>query len=446
MPNLTKITINTDKSIWIDEIVDSTQDPKRAKIDKKLNLKNLKSLFIKSSLEGVFEFFSSFLPQNLITKFSVQQTKGNFSFYTNIHISKSLVNFFANQNTIETLSIKSEYLELQDGIKNLKLNELRISTDLKINLPQTQPQLKILKLRTRSLKSEDFETICKFLNLEVLHLSILDFENVSLDNWALLENFESLNELEIHGDFYRATRKFSLFLSAKNNSLEKLTLPDVEFDGNFCREVARNFPNLRSLNIKRQTQKLNLFAKYFTKLEKLSISIRKLSLVTELDTGIFGINLKELQLNVGSYADENTFQRIKREENFDKNLEIFKIFPNLELLEIKVFVNIFPDSCESVKKFLKEVSKLQNLKSFYIDFLPLENFFKISEDLIKFAEKIETIKINLKRLRNTRNTSDDFDRNWESFRELAKEAVKDHFHVSSKNRFYRCQEMTLTKN
>lgn len=380
------------------------KNSKRIKLSDELKLPKLQSIHAIPS-SSVLEFFTNFLPPNSIVEFSCNKWCSNTTL-------NDLRKFFKTQKSIKRIETDRE--EVYKALDVLKVEEIVVQYNVdKIQL-KNLPALKSIKFGTLC-NMKTFKEICKLQNLESLHINGNNdsYELSDLD-FKLLVNLKKLKKLK---NLREGFKNFNLNQNIKWNStsfefMQELIIPWNKID---TTEVLECFPNLKSLRVQ-TSLKLNSFAKFMPKLERLRVFYRKTEdddadydddsdfeyerriEVFEVETGIVHENLKDLIIEMNEVADFWEYG-----EEF---LELNEVFPNLELFMLKVEQTglfdrttdiIIPEDKMLALNFFEMFNKLKNLKNLFIRSIPLHffvsTFEEIAEELKKLARKLQKVKV-----------------------------------------------------
>lgn len=387
MPNLSFLKIETPDSFKIDENHENAEGLENIK---KLNLKSLQVDF---TFETNLKFFLLFLNENSLIdcKIFISERRE----VDREAIKELFCKFFLAQKSLKNLQLHADPEFFEDAVKTLDLNELIIHSekpDRFMNIIKNQPQLKKLSIQRDPISFELLEEISKLSLLESLEVIIEDLGSDPVEFWKFFGNFKNLKEFRINPvigpeEIFNIPF-FNNMRFAKIDSLKKLKIPGY-LPAEFFHEISANFPNLKELEVRITGPKLNLLAKYFPKLEKLSVVGGNISELTELDTGIVGKNLKDLKLEILSPKECDV-------ECFQKFVETFKIFPNLEHLNVCQLS--WSDLFKNHKILFEKILKLKKLKSLEISRIPIQNCLEIVDELKILASKLESAKIILSSL------------------------------------------------
>jgi hypothetical protein len=347
------------------------------KFKKKLHFKHLRSLVlaiceVRDGL-AVLEFLLHYLHENTLTEFYAR-SRHDQTEVANTRCDLIFQHFCSNQRSIKKLAIDLEWEDyFVDGIKFLTLDELKIiygDEYVVDEVLRSQKKLKKLTFHTMNVSESYIKEVSKLSKLESLNLDKQCYFNDHIRNFKLLENLKHLKEFKMN--IINIRESFHIeFSKLKLNSLEVLKIP-----GNACSDffekISENFPNLKKLEVEESSQKLNLFAKYFPKLQKLSVAYPKYSWLLECDTRIVHENLRELKLEI-------LYGHIDKNE--PKLLGIFEIFPNLISIKLsRVPVEKFLDLKENFKIIAQKVQKVEIGVSFrHKDSSEREKFEKIKK-------------------------------------------------------------------
>lgn len=328
---------------------------------------------------SVLEFFLLYLPDNLLTEFSAYLRESEAG---NARAKVFFRYFCSNQRSIKKLKIDLEYEDyFVDGIKLLSLDELTIANSVEKGVKpilEHQKRLKKLTFETMNLCENDFEEISKLLTLKLEDECWFTQE---ICNFKLLKNLKNLKELNFGIDLVQ-NNFYGEFCALKNDSVEILRIPGHS-SADYFENISINLPNLKILQVDDSIQKLNLIAKFFPRLEKLSVEYQKSFLICEFETGIVNENLRKLSLEVDDDFCENN------EPDFST---IFNIFPKLEDFEFECKSL----SLKSSKKFFENFfDKKPKLKIFKLSRVPVKNCLEVIESLKIFTENHEIFELGL---------------------------------------------------
>lgn len=297
------------------------------------------------------------------------------------------------------------------SVKKFKLIAYRNAKFFERDIKFTE--LEELTLEQVEVGYEIIAKISRFSKLEKVCFNVCRF-NDSLGSIRLWCNLTNLKYLIVNPDVHIGL-PFSFlkeFRYLKCESLENLEFFSNNSAGctpTFLEDISKNLPNLKNLDINTLT-KVNFFAKYFTNLERLSLSYCEFCDETsfiEIDTGIVHERLKDLKLRFPHSIPQEI-------------LEVFEIFPNLEYFELD-------ENTEWIiidKKFVYTILKQKKLKFLILNFAALPNCMEFIEDFKTIADKLDYVKMNVFFCYEDEKFDDKKRRNVERFRESLKSQYK----------------------
>lgn len=410
MPNLTFLEIEPDSL---------TFKPDKL-FKKKLNLKKLRILNVfayeVTNASSVFEFFVMNLPENILTEFSARFHERD---YDNVKCKEFFRYFCSTQRLIKKLNILFwDYFQyIVDGIKFLTLDELTLHGGEEVTkmIIKSQKNLKKLTFSFMELYESDFEEISKLPKLEFLKIEdeLNEYNNYTAKSFELLGNSKSLKELSIEVSIENF---YPNFAALKLDSLEILHA-ELYATADFIQNVSENFPNLKVLKAG-SNQKLNLFAKFFPKLEKLSTTFNNTLWFCEMDTGIRHDNLRELDVEIYEYRT-----------NFkvDANLSaILAIYPKLEVFK-------FHGSSLLLKSSENFFTEKSNIKNFKLSNVPVIECLKVLESMKSFAKKGKIFELSLSFRHDELKERETSEKIKESFRnqfKVVNESINEYYKMS----------------